>query len=145
MTSSPWDETASRFAAMLEPESAHHPASQSSRASEDETGPERDSAQVAPAETARLTLPRLSELRGMNFTQALRGLDLSRRPLPPSAGIDVLMSAIAPFETLFAQFDSTQNGVSSAPPDPETDLLAAMSASYSAPEPQLAPEAPDEK
>ena len=141
VTSSPWDETASRFAAMLEPESAHHPASQSSRASEDETGPERDSAQVAPAETARLTLPRLSELRGMNFTQALRGLDLSRRPLPPSAGIDVLMSAIAPFETLFAQFDSTQNGVSSAPPDPETDLLAAMSASYSAPEPGLAPEA----
>jgi len=139
MTSSPWDETASRFAAMLEPETAIHPASQTSRSSEDEAGPVQDPAQVVPAETPRLTLPRLSELRGMNFTQALRELDLSRRPAPPSAGIDVLMSAIAPFETLFTQFGSTPNGVPSAVADLESDLLAAMPASYSVPEPGLAP------
>src|ERR1035441_115254 len=53
--------------------------------------------------------------------------------------LDVLMSAIAPFETLFTQFDSAQNGVPSAAAHAELDLLAAMPASFSAPEHGVAP------
>jgi len=146
VTSSPWDETASRLAAMLEPETAHDSASQTSRnnesgsgTGESETPPGQDAAQSAPAETARLTLPRLSELRGMNFTQALRDLESARHPAPPSTGVDVLMNAIAPFETLFTQFNSAQNGVPSAAAHAEFDLLAATPASFSVPEPGVAP------
>ena len=140
-TSAPWDKTASRLAAMLEPGTAHDPAPRTSRDNESETGPEQDAAQLAPAETAHLTLPRLSELRGMNFTQAIRDLDSARHPAPPSAGVDLLMSAIAPFETRFAQFDSAQHGVPSAAAHAELDLLAAMPASFSAPEHGVAPAA----
>jgi hypothetical protein len=139
VTSSPWDKTASRLAAMLEPGTAHDPAPQMSRDNESETGPEQDAAQLAPAATAHLTLPRLSELRGMNFTQALRDLDSARHPAPPSAGVEELMSAIAPFETLFTNSDSAQNGVPSAAAHAELDLLAAMPASFSAPEHGVAP------
>ena len=137
VTSSPWDETASRFAAMLKPETAQAPASQTSRNSESEIGPAQEAAQSAPEETSRLTLPRLSELRGMNFTQALRDLDLAKRPAQPSAGVDVLMSAIAPFETLFTRFDSAQNNVPSEAP--HMDPLAAMQTSIPFPEPGVAP------
>ena len=144
-SSSPWDETASRFATMLERESAQAPASQASRNNETETqpgeseiGPEQDAGQFAQAETAHVTLPRLSELRGMNFTQALRDLDSAKHPAPLDAGVDVLMSAIAPFETLFTNFDSVQNGVPSAAVHSELDLLAAMPASFSAPEAEVA-------
>jgi hypothetical protein len=141
VTWSPWEETASRFAAMLEPETAQHPASQTSRNSESETGPAQEIAKSAPRETSRLTLPRLSELRGMNFTQALRDLDSARRPAPQIPGVEVLMNAIAPFETLFTQSDSAQNGVPSAAAHAEFDPLAAMQNSISFPEPGLAPAA----
>jgi hypothetical protein len=137
-TWSPWEETASRFAAMLEPETGDHPASQTFRNSESETGPAQETVQPAPREASRLTLPRLSQLRGMNFTQALRDLDSAKHPAPPSDGIDVLMSAIAPFETLFTQSDSAPNDVSSAAAHAELDPLAAMPASFSAPEPAVA-------
>ncbi|MGO8933733.1 MAG: hypothetical protein ACLPLZ_02820 [Terracidiphilus sp.] len=132
---SPWEETALRSYAMLEPETAHHPTSQASRNSESETGPAQESVQLAPGEASHLTLPRLSELRGMNFTQALRELDSAKHPAPPSDGIDVLMSAIAPFEALFTQGDSAPNDVPSAAADAEFDPLAAAPASFSAPEP----------
>jgi hypothetical protein len=137
VTSSPWDETASHFAAMLKPETAQAPASQTSRNSESEIGPAQEAAQSAPEETSRLTLPRLSELRGMNFTQALRDLELAKRAAQPSAGVDVLMSAIAPFETLFTRFDSAQNNVPSEAP--QMDPPAALQTSIPFPEPKVAP------
>jgi hypothetical protein len=135
----PWNETAARLTAMLDRKSAHAPASQKPRDSESETGPEQDAPQSAPVGTAHVTLPRLSELRGMNFTQAIRDLDSAKRPAPLSAGVDVLMNAIAPFETLFTKSDSAQNGVPAAAGHGELDLLAAMSASFSAPVPGVAP------
>jgi hypothetical protein len=138
VTWSPWEETASRFAAMLEPETAHQSASQTSRNNESEAGHAQETVQPAPREASRLTLPRLSDLRGMNFTQALRDLDSAKHPPPPSSGIDVLMSAIAPFETLFTQSDSAQKDVPSAAAHAEFDPLAAMPASFSAPEPGAA-------
>jgi hypothetical protein len=143
VTWSPWEETASRFTAMQEPEAAHHPASQTSRNSESETGHAQETVQPAPREASRLTLPRLSDLRGMNFTQALRDLDSAKHPAPPSSGIDVLMSAIAPFETLFTQSGSAQKDVPSAAEHAEFDPLAAMPASFSAPEPGAAAGAED--
>jgi hypothetical protein len=139
LTWSPWDETASRFAAMLEPETAHDPASPPSRNSESETGPAQEIAKSAPRETSHLTLPRLSQLRGMNFTQALRDLDSARRPAAQISGVEVLMNAIAPFETLFTQGDSAQNGVPSAAAHAEFDPLAAMQNSILFPEPGVAP------
>jgi hypothetical protein len=39
----------------------------------------------------------------MRFSQALRELDHARHPALPSAGIEVLMSAIAPFEPMFTR------------------------------------------
>jgi len=41
---------------------------------------------AAHEETARVSLPRLSELRGMRFSQALRELDKAKRSAPLSAG-----------------------------------------------------------
>ncbi len=66
----------------------------------------------APEKTAHVSLPRLSELRGMRFSQALRDLDHARHPAQPSAEIETLMSAIAPFESMFtaAEPASSLNG-----------------------------------
>jgi hypothetical protein len=103
----------------------------------------------ARAGTAHVSLPRLSELRGMRFSQALRELDKAKRSAPANAGLNLLngsldsslndavadehndkpdgalddpiddpinetlMSAIAPFEAMFASTASapeTQNG-----------------------------------
>jgi hypothetical protein len=103
----------------------------------------------ARAGTAYVSLPRLSELRGMRFSQALRELDKAKRSAPASAALnslnvslnssinvslndalaeehndtpddalsdpinETLMSAIAPFEAMFAPAASapeTQNG-----------------------------------
>jgi hypothetical protein len=100
-------------------------------------------------DTARVSLPRLSELRGMRFSQALRELDKAKRSAPANAGpyslnaslndavahthndtpagthngalndpindpiSETLLSAIAPFETMFAPTASApaaQNG-----------------------------------
>jgi hypothetical protein len=73
----------------------------------------------------------------MNFTQALRDLELAKRAAQPSAGVDVLMSAIAPFETLFTRFDSAQNNVPSEAP--QMDPPAALQTSIPFPEPGVAP------
>jgi hypothetical protein len=86
-------------------------------------------ANPAREETARVSLPRLSELRGMRFSQALRELDKAKRSAPPNAGPvslnsslndalndpvnETLMNAIAPFEPMFAATASAgeaQNG-----------------------------------
>ena len=111
--------------------------------SENETGTEQDAAQLTPAENAHLTLPRLSELRGMNFTQALRDLDSVKHPAPPSEGVDVLMNAIAPFETLFSNSGSAQNGVLSAG-RMRIGSAGCIAASFSAAEPGVAPGAENE-
>ena len=90
-------------------------------------------------ETARVSLPRLSELRGMRFSQALRELDKAKRTAPANASTvslnrslndavadrhddtpnealndlfndpinETLMSAIAPFEPMFASAASS--------------------------------------
>ncbi|HVN93417.1 MAG TPA: GTPase domain-containing protein [Terracidiphilus sp.] len=55
-----------------------------------------------PEKTTRISLPRLSELRGMRFSQAIRDLDQAKRPVHPDAGLETLLSAIAPFEKMFA-------------------------------------------
>ena len=94
--------------------------------------------ETAHVETARVSLPRLSELRGMRFSQALRELDRAKRTASPnpsplsvndavigaltgshndaaSSALDdtlndpineILMSAIAPFEPMFAPMAS---------------------------------------
>lgn len=138
-TLSLWDETASRFASMFETETAHDRASQMSSNNESETGPAQETQQPAPREASRPALPRLSELRGMNFTQALRDLDSIRHHAPPSDGVDVLMNAIAPFETLFTNFDSAQNGIPSAAAHAELDPFAATQNSIPLPETGVTP------
>ncbi len=83
-----------------------------------------------PEKTARVSLPRLSALRGMRFSQAIRDLDRARRSASPTAGIETLMSAIAPFEPMFARSEtaSTRNGDSPEPAPPEFDLPASLRA-----------------
>ncbi|MEI9968430.1 MAG: hypothetical protein WDM87_07315 [Terracidiphilus sp.] len=45
-------------------------------------------------ETARVSLPRLSELRGMRFSQALRELDRAKRTAPANAGLNSLNGSL---------------------------------------------------
>ncbi len=66
-----------------------------------------EQANPAPETIAHVSLPRLSDLRGMRFSQALKELDLARHPASPSAGIERLMSAIAPFEPMFTRIEPT--------------------------------------
>jgi hypothetical protein len=102
--------------------------------------------ETAHAEIARVSLPRLSELRGMRFSQALRELDKAKRTAPANAGPvslrgslndalayghndplndalndsindpinETLMSAIAPFEPMFASAPSAPQARNSA-------------------------------
>jgi len=79
-----------------------------------------------PEKTAHISLPRLSDLRGMRFSQALKELDLARHPVSPSVGIEMLMSAIAPFEPMFTRMEpaSVKNEDSPA----EFDLPASLRA-----------------
>lgn len=87
-------------------------------------------ANPVPEKTARVSLPRLSDLRGMLFSQALRELDLARRPAPPSTGIESLMSAIAPFEPMFKHMEpaSAKNDDSPEAVPDESDLPASLRA-----------------
>jgi hypothetical protein len=100
----------------------------------------------ARPEIAHVSLPRLSELRGMRFSQALRELDKAKRSAPPNTGTyplkgalagrhndappdmhnsalddptddpisEALLSAIAPFEPMFASAASAPGLKSSA-------------------------------
>jgi hypothetical protein len=126
-------------------------------------------ANPAREETARVSLPRLSELRGMRFSQALRELDRAKRSAPANAGLnslngslnsslnaelddtlddpinEILMSAIAPFEPIFAPAASApeaqnvatamnKNGAQGSPPQqtffPTKPSLPAKSRGY---------------
>jgi hypothetical protein len=62
----------------------------------------------------------------MRFSQALKELDLARHPVSPSVGIEMLMSAIAPFEPMFTRMEpaSVKNEDSPA----EFDLPASLRA-----------------
>ncbi len=161
-TPSPWDETASSLmAAFSGPETGHEPrpltrsigevatesapksAQNSARKSEPYDA--QDPAPV-PEVNAPLALPRLSELRGMCFSQALRELDRAKRSSQSTPGattdptpgltpgstpeIDALLRAIAPFESLIMQMESiahetentgaaTDNGATKYPPQSE--------------------------
>ena len=134
--------------ANIEPKIEHSPIAQSALNGENGTngnGIAHQPPNPARVETARVSLPRLSELRGMRFSQALRELDKAKRSAPANAGpyslnaslagghndtpadthndpldgalndpiddpiSEALMSAIAPFEAMFAS-------TASAPP-----------------------------
>lgn len=137
----PWPpvETAARFdPSLLWPETRipQFPQAMSNHSNESES--EREMARTAMEGDTRITLPRLSELRGMHFSQALKVLDLTRHPVPPSAEVDVLMRAIAPYEEMFAQAEHGQNGVQQEAAD---EPLAAMQTFVPVPEQGIQPEA----
>lgn len=92
---------------------------------------------------AHVSLPRLSDLRSMRFSQALRELDLARHPASPSSSIELLMSAIAPFEPMFTHTElppSKNDDLPEAAPT-EPDLPASLRAFIPTPESGLSPEA----
>lgn len=133
-----WDETASNLmGAFAEQKTGHKSRPLTRSISEDATEFEPNSARnsepyhaqdpaPAPEESAPLALPRLSELRGMCFSQALRDLDRAKRSAQPTPGstpgptpgpdagptpeIEVLLRAIAPFESLMMQMESATHG-----------------------------------
>jgi hypothetical protein len=72
-------------------------------------------ANPTPGKTTRYSLPRLSELRGMRFSQALRGLDHAKRSAAPNSGIEILMNAIAPFEQMFTRMQPAANNSEDSP------------------------------
>lgn len=153
----PWDETASSLmAAFAEPKTSHESRPLTRRMGEDATETALKSAQnsarksepyhaqdpaPAPEKSAPLALPRLSELRGMCFSQALRELDRAKRSGQPTPGsttgpapeIEALLRAIAPFESLIMQMESVtpltedtgaayENGAKKYPP--QSDFLS---------------------
>lgn len=140
ISSSPWEETASRLeAAFTKPQSCHDRNPQSPCIGEDSNGLVQEQEKSVPLESAHIELPRLSDLRGMCFSQALRDLDRAKRPASSDAGIDVLMNAIAPFESLLAQMESKQTDALSEAAHAEPDPLTAMQA-FSFPGPEFASE-----
>jgi hypothetical protein len=155
-TPSPWHETASSLmAAFADPGTNHESLPLTRSISEVATESAQKSAQnsprnsepnhaqdpaPAPEENAPRALPRLSELRGMCFSQALRELDRAKRSAQPTLGstpgptpeIDALLRAIAPFESLIMQMESVthetentsaanENGAKKYPP--QSDFL----------------------
>jgi hypothetical protein len=92
--------------------------------------PSHQLAKPAPEKTTRLSLPRLSELRGMRFSQAIRDLDLAKHHASPSAGLEALMNAIAPFEPMFTRMEPA-SAKDDDPPETahaESDLPASLRA-----------------
>jgi hypothetical protein len=98
---------------------------------------------AGPAATTHVSLPRLSELRGMRFTQAIRELDIARRQASPSNDNEKLMSAIAPFESMFSLTESpqAQNGDSPEASFADLEPLDAMRAFLPVSEQSVLPEA----
>ncbi len=101
---------------------------------------EQEMARTAMEGDTRITLPRLSELRGMHFSQALKVLDLTRHPAPPSAEVEVLLRAIAPYESVFAQTEHGQNGAQQEAAQAQSEPLAAMQTFVPVPEQGIRPE-----
>lgn len=141
---SPLDEIASQFD-QLHPEPKGEPiqAPPAPARAASSKGTSHDPANPAPEKTTRLSLPRLSELRGMRFSQAIRELDHAKHPGSPSTGIEALMSAIAPFEPMFTrtEISSAKNGDSHETLPDELDLPASLRAFIPISEPGVSPEA----
>jgi hypothetical protein len=98
---------------------------------------------LAPEKTAHVTLPRLSDLRGMRFSQAIRELDHAKRPASPSSGIEMLMNAIAPYEPMFTRMEAAP-AAKDDPPEATTgefDLPDSLRALLPISEPGNSPEA----
>ncbi|MGB8028264.1 MAG: hypothetical protein WCF30_01245 [Terracidiphilus sp.] len=128
---SPLAEIASQFdQALPETETEHNQAALAAPGGTNSNESGYEQASPAPRQTTHVSLPRLSELRGMRFSQALRELDLARHPAPSTAGIETLMSAIAPFEPMFTLTEPTsaKNGDSSDAPPDEFDQSASLRA-----------------
>ncbi len=128
--------------AVSEPKAACDENQQAANDRTTSNGTEHEPANPAPEKAAHILLPRLSELRGMSFTEALRELDLARRSAPTSAGTEALMRVIAPFEPMFSRDLSgpLQNLDSSQAPHPEFELHAAVRTLIPVPESGVTPE-----
>lgn len=108
-------------------------------------GTSSEPANPMPGKTTRNSLPRLSELRGMRFSQALRGLDHAKRPASPNSGIEILMNAIAPFEQMFTRMEPATNNNDDSPDaaHAEFDLPPSLRAFIPVSESGVSPEAND--
>jgi hypothetical protein len=108
-------------------------------------GTSYEPADPAPEKPTRVSLPRLSELRGMRFSQALKELDLARHPASSNGGIDMLLSAIAPFEPMFTRMDPTSAKDHDSPGavHDEFDLPASLRAFIPISESEVSTEAKD--
>lgn len=108
-----------------EPKAEHYDAPPATPSDPNSNG---TSYEPATEKTVHVSLPRLSDLRGMRFSQALKELDLARHPASPSAGIEMLMSAIAPFEPMFKHMEpaSAKNDDSPETVPDQSDLPASL-------------------
>lgn len=93
----------------------------------------------ARVETARVSLPRLSELRGMRFSQALRELDKAKRSAPPNAGLSSINGSLnssindALNDALADGYNETSDGALNDPiNDPISEALMSAIAPFEA-------------
>ena len=135
---------ASQFDQVLpEPKTEHNETPLAAASGPNSDGTSSEAANPAAETIAHVSLPRLSDLRGMRFSQALKELDLAKHPASPSAGIESLMSAIAPFEQMFTRMEpaSARNEDSPVPAPAEFDLPASLRAFIPISESGVSPEA----
>ena len=125
-----------------EPKAEHYDAPPATRSDSNSNRTSYEPANPAPEKTAHVSLPRLSDLRGMRFSQALRELDHARHPASPSTGIEMLMSAIAPFESMFTRSEpaSAKHDDSPEAAPAEFDLPASLRAFIPISESGVSPE-----
>jgi hypothetical protein len=139
---SPLAEIASQFdTALPEPKTEHDQTSQATPGRTNGSGTDHETAKLVLEGPAHVTPPPLSELRGMCFTQALKELDLAKRPAPPSAGIEMLMNAIAPFESLFNHTGPAHSSGPAYTPEVEAEHTAAAHTLIPIPGLEIAPAA----
>jgi len=86
-------------------------------------------------------LPRLSELRGMHFSDGLKELEQARRSEPPSTETGLLMNAIAPFEPRIEQMAPTQSAAPAPVPQEQPDIAVPVRTFIPVPEPGVVPAA----
>jgi len=86
-------------------------------------------------------LPRLSELRGMHFSDGLKELDQARHLGPPSADTELLMNAIAPFEPRIEQTAPTQSAAPAPVPQEQPEIAVPVRTFIPVPEPGVVPAA----
>jgi hypothetical protein len=141
---SPLADIASQFDQLPpEPKVEHNQAPLATPSSPNVNRTSFEPANPAQEKTGRVSLPRLSDLRGMRFSQALRELDHARHPGTPNAGIELLMSAIAPFEPMFTHSEpaSAKHDDSPGAAPAEFDLPDSLRAFIPIPESGVSPEA----